>query len=293
LVRDFRVLHNEVRFSSAARRKILRLVEEEAMSKRNICLIVVGLFVVVLLVFSAPVALSQMEQAHPVYIYVSQFQVPRPNWAQFAEDTEKNVNPILERSMADGAIIGWANTENVVHTPDGMTHSTAWFSTSLAGIMRVLDELRKIGPRPSQIAATKHEDILLRTVYSHTTSVSGGGTGYLRVNCSLTQPGKADDFVATIKKYLGPTFEEQFKKGVATSYGMDEQYVLNGPGSLRCTVVTFSNAENMNKWADAIAATLDKMSPDDRKGFQEGIRGSTVPDSRRDMLARITHSAHK
>ncbi len=263
------------------------------MSKRSIGLSGVCLCVVVLLAFSVPVALPQMEQAHPVYIYVSQFQVPRANWAQFAEDTEKTVNPILERLMADGTISGWSNVETIVHTPDGMTHSTAWSSTSLAGIMRVLDEIRKGGPRPSQIAATKHEDLLLRSVYSHTTAVSGGGTGYLRVNCTLTQPGKADDFVATIKKYLGPTFEDQFKKGVATSYGMDEQFVLNGPGSMRCGVFTFANAENMNKWADAIAATFDKMSADDRKGFQEAIASSTVPNSRRDLLARITHSAHK
>ena len=263
------------------------------MSKRIIGLSGVGLFVVVLLAFSVPVALPQMEQAHPVYIYVSQFQVPRANWAQYAEDTEKTVNPILERLMADGTLTGWSNTETIVHTPDGMTHATAWGSTSLAGIMRVLAELRKIGPRPSQIAATKHEDLLLRSVYSHTSPVSGGGTGYLRVNCTLTQPGKSDDFVATIKKYLGPTFEEQFKKGVATSYGMDEQYVLNGPGSMRCGVFTFANAENMNKWADAIAATFDKMSPEDRKGFQDAIASSTVPNSRRDLLARITHSAHK
>src|SRR5712692_5344099 len=193
--------------------------------------------------------------------------------------------------MADGTISGWSDLETIVHTPDGMTHSTAWSSTSLAGIMRVLEEIRKGGPRPSQIAATKHEDLLLRSVYSHTTAVSGGGTGYLRVNCTLTQPGKADDFVATIKKYLGPTFEDQFKKGVATSYGMDEQYVQTGPGSMRCTVVTFPNAEAMNKWADAIAATFAKMSPEDRKGFQDGIASSTVPDSRRDFLSRITHSA--
>jgi len=263
------------------------------MSKRSIGLCGVGLFVIVMLVFSVPVALPQAEQAHPVYIYVSQFQVPRANWAQYAEDTEKTVNPILERLMADGTLLGWANTENIVHTPEGMTHSTAWSSTSLAGITRVLDELRKSGPRPSQIAATKHEDLLLRSVYSHTTAVSGGGGGYLRVNCTLAQPGKADDFVATIKKYLGSTFEEQFKKGVATSYEMDEQYVLNGPGSMRCTVVTFSNAENMNKWAEAIAATFDKMSADDRKGFQDALASSTVPNSRRDLLARITHSAHK
>ncbi len=275
------------------RRKIFRLVEEEAMLKRSSGLIGVGLFVAVVFVFSAPAALSQMEQAHPVYIYVSQFQVPRANWAQFAEDTEKNVNPILERLFADGTIIGWSNFENIVHTPEGMTHGTAWSSTSLAGITRVLDELRKIGPRPSQIAATKHEDFLMRTVYSHTTAVSGGGTGYLRVNCTVTQPGKDDDFVATIKKYLGPTFEDQFKKGNLTAYGMDEQYIFNGPGSLRCSVYVFPSAEAMNKSADAIVATFDKMSPDDRKGFQDAIASSTVPNSRRDMLARITHSAHK
>lgn len=258
------------------------------MSKR-----IVGLLAVVLLVFSAPAALSQMEQAHPVYTYVSQFQVPRANWAQFTEDTEKTVNPILERLLADGTIIGWSNSENIVHTPDGMTHGTAWSSTSLVGITRVLDELRKAGPRPGQIAATKHEDLLLRSIYSHTTTVSGGGAGYLRVVCSLTQPGKSDDFVATIKKYLGPTFEDQFKKGVATSYGMDEQFIISGSGSMRCTVVTFSSAENMNKWADAIAATLAKMTPEERKGWQEGLLSTTVPDSRRDFLARITHSAHK
>ena len=74
------------------------------MSKR-----IVGPLAILLLFFSAPAALSQMEQAHPVYTYVSQFQVPRAQWAQFAEDSEKTVNPILEHLMADGTIIGWGN----------------------------------------------------------------------------------------------------------------------------------------------------------------------------------------
>src|SRR5260370_31698492 len=121
------------------------------MSKRSISLCVVGLFVVVLLAFSVPVALPQMEQAHPVYIYVSQFQVPRANWAQFAEDTEKTVNPILERLMADGTISGWSNVETIVHTPDRMTHSTAWSSTRPAGIRRALHEIRTVGHRAAPI----------------------------------------------------------------------------------------------------------------------------------------------
>jgi hypothetical protein len=258
------------------------------MSKR-----IAGLLAVAVLVLAVPAALPQMDQPQPVYTYVSEFQVPRAQWAQFAADAENTTNPILERFMADGTIIGWGNYENIVHTPDGMTNGTWWQSTSLAGITRVLDELRKTGPRPGQIASTKHEDFLLRSIYHHASSVSAPGAGYLRGNCTLTQPGKADDFVATIRKHLGPTFEDQFKKGVATYYGMDEQYVQTGPGSMRCTVVAFSSADNMNKWAEAIAATFAKMSPEERKGFFDAIGDSVIPDSRRDMLARITRSAHK
>ncbi len=250
------------------------------------------MFVVALLLFNAPAGLSQMEQAQPLYTYVSQFQVPRADWAQFAQDSEKATNPIFERLLTDGTIIGWGNFENIVHTPEGMTHGSWWSATSLAGITHVLDELRKVGPRPGQIAATKHEDLLMRTVMYRASSVSGA-TGYLRVVCTVAQPGKGDDYVATVKKYLGPTFEEQFKKGVATYYGFDEQYVNTQVPSLRCLVITYPNAEAMNTWATAIATAFDKMSPDERKGWEDAQASTTVPNSRRDLMARITHYTHK
>ncbi len=112
------------------------------------------------------------------------------------------------------------------------------------------------------------------------------------MNCTLTQPGKAEDFIANIKKYLVPTFEDQFKKGNATYYGMDAPYVQTVPGSMRCTVVTFPNAEAMNKWAEAVNARVDKLNAEDN-GFQDALASSTVPNSRRDILARSTHYAHK
>jgi len=91
------------------------------------------------------------------------------------------------------------------------------------------------------------------------------------------------------KKLLVPTFEEQLKKGVATYYGVDEQYVNTSAPSMRCVVITYPNAEGMDKWAAAINATMAKWSPAERAEFA----GATVADSRRDILARITHSGHK
>jgi len=247
---------------------------------------IAGLVVVVLAVVVVPTAISQMESAPIVYTFVSQFQVPRANWAAYAEDTEKSFVPVAEKMLADGSIVSWSTFEQLVHTPDGYTHGAAWSSSSIAGLMKVLDEIRKNGPRPGQIAATKHEDYLMQSSMYHAGS---GAAAYLRVVCSNAKAEKPGEYAAALKKYLVPTFEEQLKKGVATYYGVDEQFVNVGPPSTRCVVVNYPNAESMDKWAAAINATLGKWSAADREAFY----GTQVADSRRDILARITHSGHK
>jgi hypothetical protein len=248
--------------------------------------VAVGLMLVALAVVRSPIAFSQMEPTPTVYTYVSQFQVPRANWASYSEDTEKSVVPILEKLAADGTILGWSTFEHVVHTPDGYTHGAAWSSTTISGLMKVLDEIRKAGPRPGQIAATKHEDLLMQTSMYH----AGSGTpAYARVVCSMAKADKPGEFAATLKKLLVPTFEDQLKKGVATYWGVDEQYVNTAPQSMRCVVIDYPNAEGMDKWAAAINATMSKWTAAERAEFF----GSTVPDSRRDLLLRVTHSGHK
>jgi len=221
-----------------------------------------------------------------VYTFVSQFQVPRANWAAYSEDAEKTLVPILEKLTTDGTIGGWSTFEHVVHTPEGYTHGAAWSSTSIAGLMKVLDEIRKAGPRPGQIAATKHEDLLMQTSMYHAGS---GAPAYVRVVCSNAKADKPGEYTATLKKLLVPTFEEQVKKGVATYYGVDEQYVNTMAPSARCVVINYPNAEGMDKWAQAISATMSKWTPAEHAEFI----ASTVPDSRRDILARVTHSGHK
>src|SRR5437660_8426559 len=248
--------------------------------------VAVGLALVAIAIVSSPIAFSQMEATPTVYTFVSQLQVPRADWAGYSEDTEKIVVPILEKLTADGTIGGWSTFEQVVHTPDGNTPGAAWSSTTISGLMKVLDEVRKAGPRPGQIAATKHEDFLMQTSMYR----AGGGTpAYLRVVCSNAKADKPEAYSATLKKLLVPTFEEQLKKGVATYYGVDEQYVNTSAPSTRCVVITYPNAESMDTWATAINTTMAKWSPAERAEFA----GATVPDSRRDILARITHSGHK
>ena len=247
---------------------------------------IAGLLVIVLTVMLVPAAFSQMEQTPIVYTFVAEFQVPRANWAAYSEDTEKTAVPVLQKLTADGTLVAWSTFEQIVHTPDGYTHGAAWSSTSISGLMKVLDEIRKAGPRPGQIAATKHEDYLMQTSLYH---VGTGTPAYLRVVCSNAKADKPADFTAMMKKLLLPTFEEQLKKGVATYYGIDEQYVNTTSPSTRCVVLNYPNAESMDKWAAALNETIAKWSPAEREEYLN----ATVLDSRRDIMARITHSGHK
>jgi len=247
---------------------------------------IAGLLVIVLTVMLVPAAFAQMEQTPIVYTFVAEFQVPRANWAAYSEDTEKTAVPVLQKLTADGTLVAWSTFEQIVHTPDGYTHGAAWSSTSISGLMKVLDEIRKAGPRPGQIAATKHEDYLMQTSLYH---VGTGTPAYLRVVCSMAKADKPGEFTAMMKKLLLPTFEEQLKKGVATYYGIDEQYVNTTSPSTRCVVLNYPNAESMDKWAAALNATIAKWSPAEREEYLN----ATVLDSRRDIMARITHSGHK
>ena len=237
---------------------------------------------------AVPVAFSQADQAQPViYTYVSQFQVPRASWAQYSESAEKSFVPVADKLVANGTILSYTTFEHIVHTPEGYTHGAAWTSNSIAGLMKVLDELRKAGPQPGQTAATKHEDYLMQT-----TSYASGGNGvptYLRVVCQNAKPDNPDAYTAALKKYLWPMFEDQLKKGTALYVGLDSQYVNTGAPSTRCLVITYPNAESMDRWAAAVNANLGKMSRQDREEFY----GSTVTDSRRDIMAHITHASHK
>jgi hypothetical protein len=247
---------------------------------------IAGLLLIVLAVMLVPAALPQMEPTPVVYTYVSQFQVPRANWASYSEDTEKIVVPIVEKLTADGTILSWSTFEQVIHTPDGYTHGAAWSSNTISGLMKVLDEIRKAGPRPGQIAATRHEDLLMQTTMYH---MGSGTPTYLRVVCSNAKPDKPTAYAAMLKKLLVPTFDEQVKKGVATYWGVDEQYVNTAAPSTRCVVINYPNAEGIDKWATAISTTMGKWSPAEQAEFA----GATVADSRRDILARVTHSGHK
>ena len=109
-----------------------------------------SLLVIVLAVLLVPAALPQMEPTPTVYV-CKPVQVPGRIGRRTRRIPRRWPFPSWKMT-ANGTIIRWSTFETVVHTADGYTHGTAWESTSIAGLMKVLDEVRKAGPRPGQDA---------------------------------------------------------------------------------------------------------------------------------------------
>ena len=132
---------------------------------------ITGLVVVVLAVVIVPAAISQMESTQRVYTYVGQFQVPRANWAAYAEDTDKTFVPVAEKALADGTIVSWSTFEHIIHTPDGSALTTTQFGTLTAAQIGALT-----GAQLGALSTTNIAALTTSQLAGVTTAGSAGST---------------------------------------------------------------------------------------------------------------------
>lgn len=85
------------------------------------------------------------------------------------------------------------------------------------------------------------------------------------------------------------------KKGAATCWTADENYIPSRDTSMRYMISAYANAEALDSWAAVLADVMKKWTPEVRKAWDEGIANMMVADSPRSFhfLYRITHYAHK
>jgi hypothetical protein len=66
----------------------------------------------------AAVMPSQAQDANqskpPVYTYISEWAVPRPQWSEMAKLDEQD-RPLMDKLIADGTITGYGAFTNLIH----------------------------------------------------------------------------------------------------------------------------------------------------------------------------------
>ena len=238
-----------------------------------------------------PAIVEAQQQEPPVYTFVSLWDVPRAQWADFTAYRDKNSRPVVERMFKDGTLASWGYFETVVHIENGYTHGGWYSATSIAGIERIRTELVKLPPNPAA-AGARHRDHLFRSLI-YRTKGAGPTSGYLSVSATQVQPGKGEEWRELWDKYAKPTLEELLANGTVTHFELEVEDVHTENPGWRYSVEIAPSAEGVDKVNVAFRALGDKRSAEERRAVGAAFREVTVPGAHWDYVARVTNYAQK
>jgi hypothetical protein len=232
---------------------------------------------------------AQGNQAQqPIFTYVAEWGVPRAQWADMDKVNAGN-KALLDSLVADGTLLGYGTFENRIHSEGGMTHGSWFQADSLANIFKALEKIYSQSgavTNPVQ-AASKHLDYLMVSNIHGAKAVTSS-TGYLRVISAQITPGREAQFLEAYRRYVEPVYAKLLSDGAIVSYQLDWEYnVQNSPGRFFSVAVT-RDAEGLDKVRMAFNEVFEKDP-----AILDALVSPSVPNSRNDLLARITNMSHK
>lgn len=220
------------------------------------------------------------------YTYVSQWTVPRAQWAAFAKQDEAGAAK-MKQAVADGLLVAWGNEETRVHQSDGFTHAEWFTATSRENLLKVLEQQWAGATNASFVAATRHADLFLHTI-AHGGKSGASGTGYLRVAFYQAKPGQSDELESILMSKMKTFLDSEAAKGNLTLYNIDEEDIhTDMPGGYNLAVL-FPDGAAMDKFYSDFAA-LEKSDPTTGQAFAS----LTVAKDHRDDFGRVTAYQNK
>ncbi len=225
-------------------------------------------------------------QATTYFSYVSEWQVPRAQWAAFEKERDQG-NATLQSLVADGTIIAWGNDINLVHTDDGYTQEDWFTATSHANILKALDLLRPGATTGAYTSVTKHRDYFLRTL-AHNGKTTSGATGYMRVAVWQAKPHQGEALAASVKRYLIPLLDSEVADGTVLMYNFDEEDLHTDQMGAYFLAILYPSGAAYDKARDEFGA-MEKANP----ASEEEIDNLTIMEAHRDELAKVTSYQHK
>jgi hypothetical protein len=232
------------------------------MNRKLQCIFAGVCALVMVAAFAAPARAQDDSKEKPrMYTYLGNWNIPRAQWAAM-EKSDADDQKILDKALADGAIVGYGNDMNLVHQEDGSTHDDWWSSMSMAGLMNVLDQFYKSGSATSPVmaSATKHWDGIFVSRNYNWRSGSYKGA-YTHASSYKLKADAPDDAVESLSKNLFvPLLEKLLADGTLREYEIDTEAIhTEAPGTFWVVYVA-ANADGLDKVNAALRDTM-KANP--------------------------------
>ncbi len=201
----------------------------------------------------ASAQMQEVKEKPRMYTYVAFWTVPRTQWADQAKQTASE-EKMMEKGIADGAIVGFGDDQNLIHQPDGATHDTWYSAMSEAALLNQLDQFYKTGmtTTPVEISATKHWDGMYVSRYYNWHSGSWKGA-YSEASMYKLKSDAPDNALDVLSKNLFvPLMEKLLADGTIHEYEIDTEAIhTEAPGTFWISYVA-ANAESLDKVTAAI-----------------------------------------
>jgi len=241
--------------------------------------------------FSAIAALGQtpeVKEKPRMYTYVADWVIPRSQWPDM-EKVAASTRADFEKAFADGTLVGYGDDTTLVHHEDGNTNDTWWSSMSLAGLIKVLEQVRKSAnpTAPPLSTATKHWDNIYVSRYYNWKKGSWKDVYTYESAYKLKADAPEDAVDQLSKNLVVPILEKMLADGTIVEYEIDTQAVHTEAPGLFYIVYIGANAEALDKVNAAIRESL-KANPLGGPAFASMVDFS----QHRDELAR-TNATYK
>ena len=232
-------------------------------------------------------AQSESMGTSPVYIYVSQWGVPRAQWGDMAKLGEEQ-GAVEDKLLADGTIVGYGHYTNLIHTDGQPTHGGWITATSEGNVLKALAAFYGAPNLTSPVlAASKHQDIFLRSrMYNKRSGTFDGA--YLAGSIWEVKPGQMENFNAIVKAKVVPILEKELSDGALISYSVDAQDYHTQKRGLEEVVFVAADATAVDKVNEAFEAAFSKDTE-----IGPAFGALTVRGSHRDFLYHVTHMVIK
>lgn len=237
----------------------------------------------------APLQAQNADQGKPpVYTYVSEWAVPRSQWADMAKVDQED-RPLMDKLVANGTITSYGEFTNLIHQEGEPTHGT-WFTAMSEG--NILKALEAVYANPGSTTApvegaSKHWDyFLVGRIYNQRSGKSEGA--YLSGDEWDVKPGQMRAYTDLMKSSVVPLFEKLMADGAVTSYGMDTEDFHSGKIGRVTFYFTTPDAAGFDKASKAFDEAFEK-NPSIGLAFNSMVNG----DTHRDFLDRVTYMNNK
>jgi hypothetical protein len=244
------------------------------------------LFALTLGAMVAPKEAAAQDQNASYYTYVSEWAVPRDQWAAF-DKQEASSTSGLQKLVADGTLVDWGNVTTRVHSEDGYTHAEWFTASSRAALLKALETQWTSATNSAFVSATKHYDLFLHTL-AHGGNTSSGATGYIRVASWQVKPGQDAAFEGFFMKSLKPSLDADIANGTLLMYNFDTEDIHTHPPGAYNLAMFFPNGEALDKFFADLTAS-EKENP----SIGELLESFTVAKDHRDAFGRVTAYQHK